>query len=350
MKRRPSLVLIFALACLACSTAVLGQFRGSAQGQEPAGTLRIEVNRVLVRVLVQDKRSRQGISGLAQKDFRLRDDGAEKPLTYFAFGTDPNRPMTIVLLLDLRVLDRRRLPALAETIKPALEQLAPSDRIAVWFMDQAHAGEVQPATGDHALVEHAIARIEDTWKKSPSFGAAPARSLEEIVSRYGSSPQSSDLEIVAVSNDLDAVASARVEAIRKSLLKAPGSLHILYEAGKSDRFWRKLAAVAAPGGFSPAAPGLHYAFLSYLQKETGGEFNEVSADDYGSAFLRVFHDLSAAYWLEFAPDASRAAGRMHTLSVTIRKGAVPRRSSARLLYRTGYYLPVDQPATTGKRP
>lgn len=317
-------------------------------GQEQPGSLHIDVPRVLLRVLVQDKRSREGIRGLGKSDFEVRDDGAETPLTYFAPETDPSRPMTIVLLLDLRVLDKNRLPELAETLKPALEEIAPSDRIAVWFMDQAHSGEVQEATSDHALVENAIAKIEDTWKTSPSFGAAPARALDDIVKRYGSSSLSSDLEIAAVTNDLDAVASSRVDALRKSLLEAPGSLHILYRAGKSDRIWRNLSSVAAPGGFSPAAPGLHYAFLSYLQKQTGGEFVEVSADDYGRAFLRVFRDLSAAYWIEFAPEPSNHAGKLHSISVTIRKSALGKTISARLLYRTGYYLPGTQARRPGQ--
>lgn len=311
-------------------------------GQEQAGTLHIDVRRVLVRVLAQDKRTHEAVRGLSKSNFELRDGGTPKALTYFAAEPGADRPMTIVLLLDLRVLDRKRLPGFAETLKPALEQLASSDRIALWFLDQSHFGEVQEATNDHALIETGIDKIEQAWKKSPSFGAAPASSLEAILKRYGSPSPSSELEIVMVTNDLDAASSNRVETLRKSLLTAPGSLDILYKAGKSDRFWRSLSSVAAPGGFSPTVPGQHYEFLSYLQKQSGGKFIEVQSENYGAAFLQMFKDLSAAYWLEFAPDASSPAGKLHSISLRIRPGSLPKQSSVKLIYRTGYYLPAAE--------
>lgn len=342
MRRKSGFSFVLLFACSNALLAVGGwvQAQGTPPGHEQADTLHIEVRRVLVRVLAQDKRSHEALRGLSKSDFEVRDNGTQRALTYFAAEPGSDRPMTIVLLLDLRVLDRNRLPELAETLTPALKQLTPSDRIAVWFMDQAHFGEVQEATTNQMLVENAIAKIEEAWKKSPSFGAAPASSLEAIVKRYGSPFPSSHLEVVMVTNDLDAASSNRVDALRRALLAAPGSLDILYKAGKSDRFWRALSSVAAPGGFSPTVPGQHYEFLSYLQKQTGGEFIEVQSDDYGAAFLRIFRDLSAAYWLEFAPDESGPAGKLHSISVRVRKGSLPKQNSVKLIHRTGYYLPA----------
>ena len=335
-KAKAAAVLILlgaAFAPLSCAA----QQPSAPQQPEAQATLRMEVRRVLLRVLVKDKRSHQGVTGLAAQDFLVKDDGVERPLTYFGAGPSRDRPLTVVLLLDIRILNKHRIQTLASSADAAFATLGAADRVGLWTMDQGDGQELQPATTDKATVKKAIAQLGETPLKSPQLGSGPVKALEAILASLHGLAADSDVIVVPLTDDLDAEPNPRIEAIRKGLLATPGVLYLLYKADRKEKWMRKFELVAAPGGFSPGLPGFRYQSFSYLAQQTGGDFVEVSGDDYGRGLIQMFSDIAASYLLEFRPASSAADGKFHALSVSLRKGALKQGDSAKVIYRKGYY-------------
>jgi len=308
-----------------------------AQAADSQATIHVSVRRVLLRVLVADRRTDRPIRGLTADDFIVRDDGVKRPLTYFAAGSSADRPLTVVLLLDLRVLNHARLGNLARSAPAALHQLSSSDEVSVWTMDQARVSEIQPVTADKTAVAEALGQLAIENPKSPQFGSGPADALDAILASFAHVRLKSDLVVIAFTNDLDAVWQTRAKAIRTGFLSTPGTLDLLIRADRSSKFWHGLASVAAPGGFSPSAPGLHYSFFSYLARETGGQTVQVSDDDFGASMIEMLGNVAASYLLEFRPPSAEVERRFHSVRVVLRKGAIPNSQRVRLYYRRGYY-------------
>lgn len=305
----------------------------------PAGSpqadpdLRIDVQRVVVRVIAQEKQSHRPIDGLTATDFQLKSDGVKRALSYFGHGTDSTRRLGLVLLLDTRMLHRENLESLAQTAQAALQRLGPADQVAIWRMDQAHSEELLPPTTDRNMVVDHLMTFSQEVSRSPQFGSGPLPALHAIVEAQGQFAAGCELAIVAITNDLDAESRTKVEALRTMLLRHDVTLHLLYRAGTTDRALRKLSQAVAPGGFAPTVPWLHYQALSYLAKESGGEFVPVEREDYGAAFLKVIGDIGASYVLEFRRPETTSAHPFHPLSIAVK---TPQRGTLRLFYRKGY--------------
>jgi len=299
------------------------------QERNAAPAIQVTVRRVLLRVLVENQHSHRPIRGLKADDFVVKQDGEAQPLTFFESGLTEARPITVVLLLDLRVLNKSRLRDMANSAPTAFAKLNTDDKVSIWTLDQTHYAEFMPAAQDKAAAAGALSRLADTTTKA----------LEAILHSFSSNATSSDLVIVAITDDLDAARSAAVEQIRKGLLAAPGTLDLLYKADKASKFWHGLASVAAPGGFSPTAPGMHYSFFGYLARQTGGQFVEVTENDYAAGLIQALDNIAASYVLEFPPDPKGSKGGFHFVNVALRPGAVANGENARLHYRRAYYEP-----------
>src|SRR5581483_11311275 len=80
-----------------------------AQDQPPLTVIKTETRVVLVDAVVTDKKGNY-ISDLAQKDFKVYEDGKEQVIKSFAFEADPNSPMAnqkhyLMLLFDNSHMD-----------------------------------------------------------------------------------------------------------------------------------------------------------------------------------------------------------------------------------------------------
>lgn len=314
------------LAVIACACAIAAQ-------QPATADLKIDVQRVVVRVIAREKRSHNTLDNLTADDFRLKSDGELQPLTFFGHGPHSTRPLGIVLLLDTRVLHRENVESLAHTAQAALEKLGVADQVAIWRMDQAHTEELLPPTTDRKEVLDRLVAFSEKVPKTPQFGSGPLIALNAIIDARSQFSPDCDIAIVAITSDLDAENRVRVDALRTALLRHGVTLHLVYRAGKSDRAMRKLSLAVAPGGFAPTVPWLRYQALSYLAKESGGEFVPVEQEDYGAAFLQVIGDIGASYVLEFRRPRTVKRG-FHRIVVSL--AAASNRPAVHLLYRQGY--------------
>src|ERR1700691_3946038 len=115
--RDSRLVLLIGLICLASCLLFpeLGSDHPIAHAQQPAAagtgdvpTIRTETRLVLVDTVVTDKKGNY-IRDLAQKDFKVWEDGKEQPITSFSFeestGSPNAKPRYMVLFFDNSTMD-----------------------------------------------------------------------------------------------------------------------------------------------------------------------------------------------------------------------------------------------------
>jgi hypothetical protein len=118
---------------------------------DPQGTIRVESNFVNVNVIVTDPYGRL-VTGLAQRDFTLREDGAPQDIARFSAQ---EAPFSVVLLIDTSRSTVRKLGAIQKAAENFIKQLQPRDRVmVVTFDDQINV--ISDFTGDANQLKKAV--------------------------------------------------------------------------------------------------------------------------------------------------------------------------------------------------
>src|SRR5580693_3890777 len=140
--------------------------QSSAAGADDAGVIRTETRLVLVDAVVTDKKG-EYVRDLAQKDFKVWEDGKEQSVTSFSFeentGSANPKPRYLVLFFDNSTMD--------------IGDQARARDAAAKFID-ANAGP------DHLI---AVAEFGGTVHISQNFTADPERLKQVVAGLKGSS-------------------------------------------------------------------------------------------------------------------------------------------------------------------
>lgn len=100
---------------------------GEARAQNTQGTFRSAVDLVSLNVIVTDARDRF-VTGLAQKDFAIFEDGVEQDVTFFAAT---NVPLDLAILLDVSSSMSDKLATVQEAAVGFASHLRSGDRVTV---------------------------------------------------------------------------------------------------------------------------------------------------------------------------------------------------------------------------
>jgi Ca-activated chloride channel family protein len=303
------------LAAAPCSSA-------QQPSPQPPASIRVEVNRVNVGVIVTDAQGKF-VEGLRQEDFHVFDDGAEQPLTNFAAM---NEPAQVVLLLEsgpaVYLLEGIHVRAASSL----LDGLAPGDRIAI----VGYADRLLPVldfTPDLRTAAAALAGL----RFNLGFGELNlASSLVALYDSLASVPGKKT--IVLLSTGVDTSPQPSWDALPARLLT--GDVRILAvslggelrapppsnKPGKRNKQDKKNPppdsvppekAAAAAQGFAEAD-----ARLSAITAATGGRiFFPKSPRDYPAVYAQIAQLVRHEYSLGFAPPARD--GQVHSLEVRI---------------------------------
>lgn len=128
-------VLIVALTCLLCG----GEVR--AQGTE--GTFRSAVDLVSLNVIVTDNHDKF-VTGLAQKDFAVFEDGIQQDVSFFAAA---NVPLDLAILLDTSSSMNDKMGTVQEAAVGFASHLRQDDRLTVIGINDS-ARTLHPLDGD----------------------------------------------------------------------------------------------------------------------------------------------------------------------------------------------------------
>jgi Ca-activated chloride channel family protein len=132
---------------------------GTAQQQSAAGnsdsTVELDATLVEVPVVVSEPGGRY-VTDLRESDFTLLEDGVAQKISFFA---PVEEPFDVALVLDCSGSTREKLASIREAASAFLDQLRPSDRVAlVTFDDEVRV--LSTLTSDRDVLRRAIAGIE----------------------------------------------------------------------------------------------------------------------------------------------------------------------------------------------
>ncbi len=257
-----------------------------------------------VRVDVQAGEKNRLLSGLAQEDFVVYDEGVPQKILYF--GRD-SEPLDVLLLLDVSGSMHRYLEQMAATAREALAQLNPQDRVAVMLFSRRAELREEFATdlgrvtaglkeavrekrlGSGTQINASIIAAAEYIGKQPAAGDAPA-------------PRPSRRAILIVTDNQGLNYQAPDEQVLRALYGADTTLNAIV-VGPGER-----PAPPKPGQY--VNPDFTPSDVFHLAEETGGE--AVKAEKAGESFRQMIERIRTRYILQYrAPEsAARAAGRL----------------------------------------
>lgn len=110
----------------------------AAEDKSAEEIITVDTSLVLLDVLVTDAGGAKPVAGLTKDDFRITEDGRAQELSFFALGDDARRlPRSIVLIFDRSGSQLAYLEASVEAAKKLVNQLAPTDEMAI-VTDDVH--------------------------------------------------------------------------------------------------------------------------------------------------------------------------------------------------------------------
>ena len=257
-------------------------------GLQDRPTFRAASRTVDVYATVQGKDGRL-VPDLAQADFRVFEDGRERPIA--VFDNSP-QPITVAVMIDMSNSMASQLPQIREAAEAFVAALWPADRVRIGSFGLETA--ISPLlTSDKAVLRRVL--DEELWPGGPT----PLWYAADIA--MTSLEQESGRRVVLLFTDGD-----------DSGLFVPGN------RGTTRRH-------AVFGGFMIYAVGLPRRSLSddikALAEDTGGgHFVVRGDDDLSTTFARVVEELHHQYLLGFTTDSRD--GKSHAIEVkTARSGA-----------------------------
>jgi VWFA-related protein len=141
------------------------QTDASAEGDE---TLKINTQIVVGGYLITDPKGRI-VDGIKAEDVIVTENDVKQDVEVFKAGRNEEFPRSIVLILELTVVDSHRLAATLRAARRLIDQLSPKDSIAIVTTDlQLHL----PLTNDKELAKRIIDRIKagrDNWSDNRDF-------------------------------------------------------------------------------------------------------------------------------------------------------------------------------------
>lgn len=320
MKSCRSFRVTVALLCAVVALAVSAR----AQGEEPE-TVRVTSRLVNVDVLVTDRRTGTRVEGLRREDFKVTDDGRPVEIKHFGQGSDPERPLALLLLVNVRGTTKATVPRLRAALASALSRLRAEDEVAV--LDYWYGHEmVQELTRDRSKVLDALevvaSRQDDERRRRPKgygrgktgMGEDLAEGLLAAMRHASERMPNARVALVAIDDDINAPSRKTVNETADRLLDGGATVSGLIKV--SGAFAKGLKAMAGALGKARYSSRAHEN-VAFYSRQTGGEVVNVNDDEFGEALERVVGNLAARYSLGFVPEASRLDGRFHKLKVKV---------------------------------
>ena len=341
--------------------ALLGAFFGtvaiSVAAQEPT-TLHVESRLATADVTVLDKRTHVPVENLTAADFRVFDNDHPQPITRFSLVGKDDRPLAVVLLVEVFGYDTDVNAKLPGDARLAFAHLRPDDRVAVvaWGVLSPCKEEValtQPFTASvpqivaslQQLSELTTAHHNASPKDRPRQNTHMTKKQRQEAIEQTFKKQDEALHLAAATLDLQADSRKELIAIDQDFsmttrTSADNTADDLLAANLS------LNAIIKPSFFIGMAKGMLHtvdgnqyqtALLAYYADQTGGTVLSPKRDDTGKALEQLLFGIRAEYSLGWKPTAGNG---FHKIRVELVH------SGPQVHHKSGYYVvspPVSAP-------
>ncbi|HWG57490.1 MAG TPA: VWA domain-containing protein [Candidatus Acidoferrales bacterium] len=343
------------------STGELEAPSTAVRGHANASPSRALVARVLLVPITCAALSENGdaLPRLSPADFRVYDDGIERPIVYFHAPSDLPAEVALVIDASPSVLpDAGAMKAAAQALAASLD---PEDRIGVVDFSE-HTYLQLPLSPNRALLAAALDRVSVRSLLGDTGGSNIYRSVYLAAEKLFAD-RSSRKAIVLLTDGQDSGLGLSLAPHRSP--RATGALtfdDVIQSLAARDIQMFVVSSENRPKLLTPAWLDAHRGtslldrsllrqgipsytlFLAELVRRTGGELYFLRDDPAMSAtFRRIAQRIRSEYWLGVspAPSSARAAAPhpgWHALRVEM-----ARDSAARVIYRPGYYVPASNP-------
>ena len=286
--------------------------------EPPPGTIRVNVNLVLVDATVKSK-SGQILSDLKQEDFELHEDGVAQKIDIFSRD---ELPLDVALVLDLSDSIGPFLGPLRQAANSALSALKPEDQVAL-FTFSTEAQLRVPFTRDKIQLANMISGFQVGGATNINDGIfVPAQYLLNA-------PQKDRRVIILISDDVGT--SAGGQGTRDIVTEAIASDAVVYNLkipGYNPPETRMAAAMV---------PGL--VNIRKVVEQTGGEIFDVpDVAHLDEAFRALIQRIKTRYTLGYYTNATAAKGKPHKLDVRLSPSFGKKGRDYTLISRTAFYI------------
>jgi VWFA-related protein len=255
---------------------------------------------------------RRYVTGLAQGDFAIYEDGRPQSLSFFS---DTGAPLTLALLIDGSASMADGLTLSQNAAIRFVSALGPRDEARVTLFNE-RVRVLQDFTSDHAALDAAI-RSTRAEGATALYTALYVTLREMLQARSGEARRRA---IVLLSDGEDTLSSV-------------GEDQVMELARRSDIAVYPIALRSKVPTLLSTGQAAH--FLARLARETGGEVQYPRAlGDLEGVYGRVAEELRTQYTLGYVSANAARDGRWRAIAVQ-----TPRRNDLLVRYRLGYFAP-----------
>lgn len=319
---RPRSLFLLLLLCL---------LPASAQ-QTPSGSSSSPVTILFTAI---DKKSKKFVTTLRKEDVRVVEDGVPQEIADFKQQTD--RPLSIILMLDMSVSQERMIPVIKQVSRKFVDSIINQGRDSVGVVSFTHEAKFeQELTSDLGQARQAIERVEfnppkgyvsGVVVKNPTAGQGQtlqgSTAIWDTVSlaseKFNAQPADNLRRVIVLFTDgYDTSSKLSLDEAVKMALK---SGVVVYSIGLGDDYY---------GGVSEGV-------LKKISERTSGRaFFPEKMTDVQAAFAQIEEELRSQYLVAYSSSNMRMNDRMRKIKIEIVNPEL-RKAGLQLSYQQGYF-------------
>lgn len=315
MKKPATSLLLLSLFASVCSLRAQQTSTSPAQPRpqqnEPATTLKMDVNLVNVFVTVTDSHG-SPIGGLTKENFILKEDDQTQKIA--VFGKESAVPISIALAIDTSLSTRHDLPleqASARHFARAI--IRPVDAMSVYSFSEIVNESTRGYTSDLKSIDEAIEHIR--------VGAATALYDAVYLTSRALDKRKGRKVLVLITDGGDTISKVDY----KEALRA---------AEEAEALVYSIIIVPIENSAGRETGGEHA--LIQLSEDTGGKYYyATSTAQLDDAFRKISDELRTQYLLAYYPSQRASFSEFRRIEVNVT--GVPEASAYRVRHRAGYY-------------
>ncbi|HEX8098046.1 MAG TPA: VWA domain-containing protein [Pyrinomonadaceae bacterium] len=297
------------------------QPQGEQQKDEGYDVLRVETDLVPVDVTVTDAQGKP-VRTLRQEDFRLYEDGEERPISFFNVEarSGEERPLALVFALDISgSMTGEELSRLRSALRVFSGLLSERPSLFAVMSFGMNVKTLQPFTADPQKLDRAFARLEREPNGLSTHTYDAVDDAVRLLVRQAPRTRERRLVKRAVLVITDGFPVGDTVAPRTVIERANAADVSVYTVTLPS-FSRLLVSTER----QPLPTPLE---VSGLAEKTGGVNVYANDKDYEPLFRRLAAEVTSAYVLAFyPPEEKRRDGRFHTIKVSAPEGLTVRQS------------------------
>jgi VWFA-related protein len=281
--------------------------------EDPADVLKVDTNLVLVDVDVRDATGRP-VRNLHQQDFKLFEDGVERPIAFFNVEQRDNarRPVAVVFAVDVSgSLTSQEMERIAQSLHTFSARLYERDSVFAVMTFGMRVNVLQSFTNNFDKLDHAFAKLshEANGLSTHAYDAVDdaVRLLKRDAPRTRNQ-QPIKRAVVVVTDGFPVGDTVAPETVIERANAEGVSVYTLTLPSYS----RLLAPASAE--HEPLPTPLD---VSGLVEKTGGANVYANQKDFEPFFKSLADELISTYVLAFyPPEPNRRDGRYHQIRIT----------------------------------